>query len=54
MKQSASWETNRSSGFWGRGQLEDLGVDGRIILQWIVKKCVGGMDWIYLADDTGR
>jgi hypothetical protein len=29
--------------------LQDLGVDGRIILKWIFKKWNGGMDWIVLA-----
>jgi hypothetical protein len=43
------------TGFWWgnprkRDHLEDLGVDGRIILGWIFRKCVvGGMDWIDLA-----
>jgi len=35
--------------------LEDPGVDGRIMLKWISKKCdVGGMDWIDLAQDRDR
>jgi hypothetical protein len=28
--------------------LEDLVVDGRIILKWILTKLDGGMDWIAL------
>jgi hypothetical protein len=31
--------------------LEDLGVDGRIILQRIFNEKVGDMDWIDLARD---
>jgi hypothetical protein len=34
--------------------LEDPGVGGRIILQWIIKKCDGGTDWIDLAEDRNR
>jgi len=35
--------------------LGDPGIDGRIILRWIFRKCnVGGMDWIELAQDRDR
>ena len=38
-----------------RDYLEDPGIDGRIILRWILKKLdVGGMDWIDLAQDRDR
>jgi hypothetical protein len=45
--------------WWGnlreRGHLEDPGVDGRIILRWILRKWdVGGMDWIDVAQDWNR
>jgi hypothetical protein len=43
--------------FWsenlkGRGNSEDLGVDGNIILQWILRE-IGweGIDWMHLAED---
>jgi hypothetical protein len=44
------------TGFWwgnlkGRGHLVDPGVDGRIILKWILRKWNGGMEWIDLALD---
>jgi len=37
-----------------REHLEDLRVDGRIILRWIFRKWDGGMDWIDLAQDRDR
>jgi hypothetical protein len=42
------------TGFWWGdlkegGHLGDKGVDGRIILGWIVKTWDGDMDWIELA-----
>jgi len=36
------------------GHLGDLGIEGRIILRWIVGKLCGGMDWIELAQDRDR
>ena len=47
------------TGFWlgnlrEREQLEDPGVDGRIILRRIFRKLDGGMDWIDLAQDRDR
>ena len=37
-----------------RGYLEDLGVDERIMLKWILDNWDGGMDWIDLAEDRDR
>jgi hypothetical protein len=47
------------TGFWWgrlkeRNHLEDSGVDERIILIWIYRKWVRGMDWIDLAQDRNR
>ena len=38
----------------GKNHLEDPGVDARIILRWIFRKCDGGMDWIDLAQIRDR
>ena len=32
----------------------DSGIDGRIILRWIFRKWMWGMDWIELAQDRDR
>jgi len=36
----------REGDYWG-----NLGVDGWIIVRWICRRCVVGMDWIGLAQD---
>jgi hypothetical protein len=33
---------------------EDLGLEGRIILIWVLGTEVWCMDWIHLAEDRGR
>ena len=47
------------TGFWWgdlreRDHLQDLDVDGRVVLKWIFKKSNGVMGWIYLAQDRDR
>jgi hypothetical protein len=37
-----------------RDHLNDLSIDGKIILKCIFKKWDGGMDWIVLAQDRDR
>ena len=37
-----------------KSHLQDLDVDGRIVLKWIFKKWNGAMSWIYLAQDRDR
>jgi hypothetical protein len=34
--------------------LEDVGIDGRIILIWVLKKWDGGMDWIDVGQGRNR
>ena len=34
--------------------MEDLGVDGSVILNWIFKKWDGAMGWIALVQDRDR
>ena len=38
----------------GWNHLEDLGVDGSMILKWVFKNWGGGVDWIGLAQKRGR
>jgi hypothetical protein len=44
--------------WWGNlkecGNFKDLGIDGRIIINWIFKKWDGGMDYINLAQDRAK
>jgi hypothetical protein len=37
-----------------RGNLEDLGVDGTVILKWIFRKSDRDMDWIDLPQGKKR
>jgi len=37
-----------------REHLEDVGVDGMLVVSWILRKWDGGMDWIDLAEDGNR
>ena len=47
------------TGFWWgklreRGNLEDPGVDERIIVRWIFRKWDGGMDWVDLTQERDK
>jgi len=47
------------AGFWWgnlreRDHMENPGVDGKIILRWMFRKWVGGMDWIDLGQNRDR
>jgi hypothetical protein len=54
------WETGEvHTGFWWgdlreRDHLQDLGIDGRIILKWISNVGMGSVDWIDMAQDRDR
>jgi hypothetical protein len=54
------WETGEVNRvfWWGylteKDHLEDLGLDGKIIWKWILKKWDGVMDWIGLVQDRDR
>ena len=37
-----------------RGRLEDLGLDGRVILKETFKVCHGDMEWIDVAEGRDR
>ena len=48
---------NLHTGFWWGNpregdHLEDVSVDGKIILNWIFKKRDGGVDWMDMTQDT--
>jgi hypothetical protein len=38
----------------GKRILEELGMDGKIILQWILRKQCEGVHWIHRAQDTNQ
>jgi hypothetical protein len=38
----------------GRDHLVSLGVDAKIILEWMSGNRLGGMDWIHLAQDRDQ
>ena len=48
----------RTEIWWGkvsdRDHLENLGVDDRIMLQWILMKLDGGADWIDVVQDKDK
>jgi hypothetical protein len=56
--QSGDKSKARSGAYRGylreRVQLEDPGIDERVIVKWIFEKWVGGMDGIDLVEDRER
>ena len=38
----------------GKNHLEDLGIDGMLILKWILRKRRGDLEWIDVAHDRDR
>jgi hypothetical protein len=39
----------------GKGPLEDQGIDGRMVSEWILGRLAGGdVEWIQLAKDRGQ
>jgi len=44
------WLENLTVGF----HLEDVGIDGRIILEWMFEKEWRGVDWMHLAQDRDQ
>jgi hypothetical protein len=38
----------------GKDNLEDIGVDGRIILKWVFRKWDSGLDWRNLERNGDR
>jgi hypothetical protein len=49
----------RHTGFWWgnlkeRGHVEDVGIDGRVILKWILRKWDAGMDLSCVAQARNR
>jgi hypothetical protein len=38
----------------GKNHLEDLGVEGKIIIKYIFKKWDGGVYWIHLAQNSDK
>jgi hypothetical protein len=51
---AAVYTRKRKKKLMERNHLEDPGVDGRIILRWIFRKWLRGMDWIHLTQDKDR
>jgi len=46
---------SRARGMCGRkNHLQDPGVDGRIILKWILREKDGVVDWIFLVQDRDK